>query len=242
MAILTTCPPLPTITHRSSQRFSQLTFFVRYCLGAPQRAGELAGRIVSTMNQTLLLSVLVDMTANTDVHAGELDGDSDAVIRELYSHHAKALHGYVQKFCPDRASADDIVQETFIRAWRHLPQLSADDRPVRPWLFRVARNLLIDANRAARARPMTVQEQAAGEVGTDSGLEEILDRQLVSAALQHLSPAHQTVLVETFYRGGTVAMVARELGIPHGTARSRLHYALDALRKQLQQNDAIAVT
>src|ERR1700744_129710 len=174
------------------------------------------------------------MTANTDAHR-----DSDAVIRELYSLHAKALHGYVGRFCLDRASADDIVQETFIRAWRHLPQLSADERPVRPWLFRVARNLLIDANRAAQARPKTVQEQAAGEVGTDSGVEEILDRQLVSAALQHLSPAHQTVLVETFYRGGTVATVARELGIPHGTARSRLHYALDALRKQLQQNGAI---
>jgi RNA polymerase sigma-70 factor, ECF subfamily len=182
------------------------------------------------------------MTANTDAHQGKRGGDSDAALRELYSHHAKALHGYVGKFCPDRASADDIVQETFIRAWRHLPQLSADDRPVRPWLFRVARNLLIDANRAARARPMTVREHAAGEVGTDSGLEEVLDRHLVSAALQHLSPAHQTVLVETFYRGGTVATVARELGIPHGTARSRLHYALDALRKQLQQNDAIAAT
>jgi RNA polymerase sigma-70 factor (ECF subfamily) len=194
------------------------------------------------MNQTLLLSVLVDMTANTDAHRGELVGDSDVVIRELYSHHAKALHGYVEKFCPDRASADDIVQETFIRAWRHLPQLRADDRPVRPWLFRVARNLLIDASRAARARPMTVHELAAGEVGTDSGLEEILDRQLVSTALQNLSPAHRTVLVETFYRGGTAATVARELGIPHGTARSRLHYALDALRKQLQQNDAIAAS
>ena len=79
------------------------------------------------------------------------------------------------------------MQETFIRAWRHLPQLNADDRPVRPWLFRVARNLLIDASRAERALPMTAQEQLAGEVGTDSGLEEILDRQLVSAALQHLT-------------------------------------------------------
>ena len=180
------------------------------------------------------------MTANTDTDRGNQDGDCDAAIRELYSDHAKALHGYVGKFCPDQASADDIVQETFIRAWRHLPQLNADDRPVRPWLFRVARNLLIDANRAARARPMTVQEQAAGEVGTDSGLEEILDRQLVSAALRHLSPAHQSVLVETFYRGATTAAVARELGIPHGTARSRLHYALDALRQHLQEPDAIA--
>jgi RNA polymerase sigma-70 factor, ECF subfamily len=192
------------------------------------------------MNITHLLSVLVDMTATANAPRDQLGGDPDAVIRELYSHHARALRGYVAQFCPDGASADDIVQETFIRAWRHLPQLSADDRPVRPWLFRVARNLLIDANRAARAQPVVVPDQAAGEAGTDSGLEEILDRQLVSAALQHLSPAHQTVLVETFYRGGTMAAVARELGIPHGTARSRLHYALDAMRKELQEHDAIA--
>ena len=179
------------------------------------------------------------MAATTDIPRHDLAGDPDAAIRQLYSLYAKALHGYVEQFCPDRASAEDIVQETFIRAWRHLPQLSADDRPVRPWLFRVARNLLIDANRAARARPVTVPGPSAGEIGTDSGMDEILDRQLVSAALQHLSPAHQTVLVETFYRGGTMATVARELGIPHGTARSRLHYALEALRQHLQEHDAI---
>jgi len=180
------------------------------------------------------------MSAITDAPSGELPGDADAAIRQLYSRHAGALHGYVERFCQDRASADDIVQETFIRAWRHLPQLSTDDRPVRPWLFRVARNLLIDANRAARARPMTVPAQPADDARTDSGLDQILDRQLVSAALQHLSPAHQSVLVETFYGGGTLATVARQLGIPHGTARSRLHYALLALRQQLQEHDAIA--
>jgi RNA polymerase sigma-70 factor, ECF subfamily len=194
------------------------------------------------VNAAILLSVLVDMAATTDASPDGLGGDPDAVIRQLYSRHARALHGYVEPFCPDRASADDVVQETFIRAWRHLPQLSADDRPVRPWLFRVARNLLIDANRAARSRPMTVPQEQAGEAWTDSGLEEILDRQLVSAALQHLSPAHQSVLVETFYRGRTTTTVARELGIPHGTARSRLHYALDAMRKQLQEHDATAAS
>ncbi len=180
------------------------------------------------------------MYAITDASPDGLDGDADAVISKLYSLYARALHGYVEQFCPDPACADDIVQETFIRAWRHLPQLSADDRPVRPWLFRVARNLLIDANRAARTRPRTVPGQSAGEAGTESGMvEEVLDRQLVSAALRHLSSVHQTVLVETFYRGGTMATVARELGIPHGTARSRLHYALEALRKQHQAPDAV---
>ena len=82
--------------------------------------------------------------------------NADDALRQLYSQHAEALHGFVWRFCPDRASADDIVQETFIRAWQHLPQLRADGRPVRPWLFRVARNLLTDADRAARARPVTV--------------------------------------------------------------------------------------
>jgi RNA polymerase sigma-70 factor, ECF subfamily len=180
------------------------------------------------------------MADNAQAPSGELPGDPDAAIRQLYAHYARALHGYVEQFCPDQASADDIVQETFIRAWRHLPQLRADDRPLRPWLYRVARNLLIDANRAAQARPMSAPEQPARDIGTDSGLDGVLDRQLVSDALQHLSPAHKSVLVETFYRGGTMATVARELGIPYGTARSRLHYALDALRQHLEEHDAIA--
>jgi RNA polymerase sigma-70 factor (ECF subfamily) len=100
--------------------------------------------------------------------------------------------------------------------------------------------LLIDADRAARSRPTAIQAQPTEEAGTDSGLDQVLDRQLVSAALEHLSPAHRTVLVETFYHGGSLAALAHQLGIPHGTARSRLHYALHALRQQLQENDEIA--
>ena len=180
------------------------------------------------------------MSAYTNDPSGRLPSDSDAAIRQLYCRHAGALHVYVERFCTDRSSADDVVQETFIRAWRHLPQLSADDRPIRPWLFRVARNLLIDAERAARSRPITVQAWPDEDAGTDCGLEQVLDRQLVSAALEHLSPAHRTVLVETFYNGGSLVALAHELGIPHGTARSRLHYALQALRQQIRESDAVA--
>jgi DNA-directed RNA polymerase specialized sigma24 family protein len=117
--------------------------------------------------------------------------EADDALRQLYAQHAEALHSVVWRFCPDRASADDIVQEAFIRAWQHLPQLRADSRPIRPWLFRVARNLLTDADRGAQARPVT-------------------------------------------------ATVARQLGIPDGTARSRLHYALHALRRHLQDRDIAA--
>jgi len=184
------------------------------------------------------------MSAILSATRADLAGDADAALRQLYSRHATALRGYVRPFCPDRASAEDIVQETFIRAWRHLPQLSADDRPVRPWLFRVARNLLTDADRAAKSRPVTVQAQpgqdAGDDAGDDAGLDQVLDRQLLTGALRQLSPAHRTVLVETFYRGASTAALARQLGIPPGTARSRLHYALRALRQQLQEHDAAA--
>jgi RNA polymerase sigma-70 factor (ECF subfamily) len=91
---------------------------------------------------------------------------------------------------------------------------------------------------------MTVQPQPADDARTDSGLDrvldQVLDQQIVAAALQHLSPAHLTVLVETFYHGESLATVARQLGIPAGTARSRLHYALHVLRQELQEDDPIA--
>ena len=197
----------------------------------------LAGWIV---NDPSLLFVLVVMLATSDTAGGELAGDADAAIRQLYASHSHALRRYVVRFCPDPASADDIVQETFIRAWRHLPQLSSGDRPVRPWLYRVARNLLIDADRAARSRPITVRVPATAEEGRDdTGLNRVLDRQIVADALDQLSPAHRAVLVETFYQGRTLAKAAHQLGIPDGTARSRLHYALQALRRQLEDREAI---
>jgi RNA polymerase sigma-70 factor (ECF subfamily) len=190
------------------------------------------------LNVSTLLFVLVVMLVIPDAPGGPV-GDADAAIRQLYARHAPALRRYVERFGPDRASADDIVQETFIRAWRHLPQLSSEGFPVRPWLFRVARNLLIDADRAARSRPVTVPPQPAEEGRDDTGLDRVLDQQLMADALDQLSPAHRAVLVETFYRGCTLAKVARQLGIPDSTARSRLHYALQALRRELEEREAI---
>ena len=190
------------------------------------------------MNNHALLYVLVIMLAIQNAARDESARAADAAVRQLYARHAVALHRYVARFCPDRTSADDIVQETFIRAWRNLPQLSTDGRPVRPWLFRVARNLLTDADRAARSRPATVQAEPAEEGCDDTGLNQVLDRQLVTDAIKQLSPAHRAVLVEVFYGGDSLAKAARQLGIPDGTARSRLHYALQALRVQLAAHEA----
>jgi RNA polymerase sigma-70 factor (ECF subfamily) len=78
-----------------------------------------------------------------------------------------------------------------------------------------------------------VRAEPAEEGRDDTGLNQVLDQQLITDALHKLSPAHRAVLVETFYRDRTLVKVARQLGIPDSTARSRLHYALQALRREL---------
>src|SRR5260370_34718476 len=93
----------------------------KVCGECPRAQAPPAQTATATVNVTFLLSALVDMAANTPAPGGELPGDPDAAIRQLYSHYATALHRYLEQLCPDQASADDVVQETCIRAWRRLP-------------------------------------------------------------------------------------------------------------------------
>ncbi|SOC47912.1 RNA polymerase sigma-70 factor, ECF subfamily [Blastococcus aggregatus] len=157
-------------------------------------------------------------------------------LRALFDAHARALLAYALRLTDgDRGRAEDIVQETLLRAWRNLDRLDSDTRPVRPWLFTVAQHLAVDARRARRARP-----PEAGDAVLESvpGLDEVdgaLDRILVTDALRSLSAEHREAIVETYYRGRTVAEAAAVLGIPPGTVKSRCYYALRALKLALAE-------
>ena len=164
----------------------------------------------------------------------------DDALRELYAQHGAALLAYAERFTNDRGRAEDVVQETFLRAWRHLPRLTEDERPARPWLLRVARRLLIDAARAAAVRPTVALEDRYTEPSVNGGMDEFLDQSIVLDALRRLSPAHRQIVIETFYFGTPTHITAARLGVPAGTARSRLHYALTQLRRQLESSNCIA--
>jgi RNA polymerase sigma-70 factor (ECF subfamily) len=161
------------------------------------------------------------------------NGDRDA-FRSLYRDHAGALLGYAEHLTRDRMAAEDAVQETFLRAWRHLPRLLADERSPRPWLRTVLRRVLIDAARATRTRTTRLDDVLV-EGSTDGGFDTVLDRDLLATAMAHLSPPHHEVLVATYYRDLPADRLAAVLGVPVGTVRSRLHYALEALRSQLTE-------
>ena len=160
----------------------------------------------------------------------------EVLLRALFDEHATALLSYsVRLTGGDRGWAEDVVQETLLRAWQHPRAFDVSRGPARPWLYTVARNLVMDGRRARRARPAEVDEAVLALLPSGDDIERAVETWEVADALAALSPDHRAVLIETHYRGCSVAQAAIVLGVPEGTVKSRTYYALRALRLELQE-------
>lgn len=162
-----------------------------------------------------------------------MSGDKE-VLRELHDLHATAVWRYAVHLTHDSFRADDIVQETLLRAWRTPRILAQDPATARAWLFTVARNLVIDEARSARSRHESAVAEPP-ERAIQDRTDELFDTLLIGEALDSLSEEHRTVIVRAYYGGRNTAELAAELGIAEGTVKSRLHYGLRALRLALQE-------
>ncbi|BDZ45808.1 sigma-70 family RNA polymerase sigma factor [Naasia aerilata] len=163
-----------------------------------------------------------------------MSDDETRLLRSLRDEHAAPLWRYVVHLTGDRALADDIVQETLLRAWRRPSVLDQSQSSARVWLFTVARNLVIDDRRSARHRHELTVETLPDTADADR-IDALLESWLVAEALAALTEEHRTVLVHVYYGGRSIAETAAELDIPPGTVKSRLHYGLRALRLALQE-------
>jgi RNA polymerase sigma-70 factor, ECF subfamily len=170
--------------------------------------------------------------------ASPVTNHEDTLVRMLYEEHAGPLLMFVLRLTGgDRQRAEDIVQETLLRAWRNAHRLGAQgQQSLRPWLVTVARRIAIDDHRSVSARPPeTYDRELESFPSTADDTDRVLQLMTVTDALRALSQSHREILVETYFRGRTVPEAAEVLGLPLGTAKSRVYYALRALRTALQQ-------
>jgi RNA polymerase sigma-70 factor (ECF subfamily) len=155
-------------------------------------------------------------------------GDHDA-FAELVDPALARLDAAARLILRDPELARDAVQESLIRAWRDLAGLRDPDR-FDAWLHRLTVNSCLDLARRRRRRPIEVELSPIDSPAASDPSGALADRELVDAALRRLDPGHRAVVAMHYLLGVPLPEVAAALGIPLGTAKSRLHYALAAMR------------
>jgi RNA polymerase sigma-70 factor (ECF subfamily) len=161
---------------------------------------------------------------------------SDAGVRTVYAAHGAELYRFAFRSLGDRGLAEEAVQETFVRAWQAADRFDDALGSLRTWLFAIVRNVVIDLSRARAVRPTLATESTATDLGdlTDD-IDRVLTAWQVEEALRMLSDEHRSALVEVHYRGRSYGDVAVDLGVPVGTVKSRVYYALKAMRLALEE-------
>jgi RNA polymerase sigma-70 factor (ECF subfamily) len=140
----------------------------------------------------------------------------------------------------DSDRAHDAVQEALVRCWRDLPSLRDPDR-FDGWLRRLLMHAIADEFR--RGRRFAAKVQILHEHPTmPDDVWMVDDRDQIARALQGISVDHRAIVTLYYLHGLPIAEVADALGIPEGTAKSRLHYATQAIRAELAARERIATT
>jgi RNA polymerase sigma-70 factor (ECF subfamily) len=154
----------------------------------------------------------------------------EQLVRDAYDR----LYALARRIVTDPSDAEDVTQETCLRAWRDLPGLRDPDR-FEAWLTRMLVHTSYDHLRKRRRRPATVPWIVPDPVAPEGiALEE---RERLDLAFQRLSPEHRAVLALHFYRDLGPKEIANVLGVAEGTVNSRLYYGTRALRAAIEAVD-----
>ena len=158
-------------------------------------------------------------------------GDHEA-FEVLAGAAADRLFAVARLILRDTHLAEDAVQEALVHAWRELPRLRDPER-WDAWLYRLIVNACNDQGRYRRRIAAEVQMIRTEPTATDD-VTALGDRDQLERGFRRLKPEHRTAVVLHHYLGLSVPEVADAMGVPVGTAKSRIHYATEALRAALE--------
>lgn len=161
---------------------------------------------------------------------------TDDGVRAVYAAHGPELYRFAMRSLGDRGLAEEAVQETFVRAWRAADRFDDELGSLRTWLFAIVRNVVIDLSRARAVRPgLSAVDAVDDGLFVDEAFDRVLTAWQVEEALRMLSDEHRAALVEVHYKARSYNDVAAGLGVPVGTIKSRVYYALKAMRLALEE-------
>ena len=160
----------------------------------------------------------------------------EEAARRLYRTYGRELFGFAFQRLGDRALAEELVQDVFTRVWRKAADYDPSRGSVRTWLYGIARNAVIDAERHRARRPPVAPHADDGRNDpTDEPIERALLRWQVAQAFERLTPEHREVLRLGHFGGLSVREIASLTGVAEGTVKSRTYYAMRSLRLALEE-------
>ena len=145
------------------------------------------------------------------------------------------LTGLARRALGSSHLAEEAVQETFVRAWRSRDRFDPSMGSLRTWLYSIERHLLVDMARSRQRRDVHDSRMAVETEPIVDHVERAMVAWQVEEAVGRLTAEHRLVVVEVYFRGRTSKELADRLSVPEGTIRSRLFYALKAMRLTLQE-------
>ena len=161
-----------------------------------------------------------------------MHGDEEA-FDDLVGRIGDSMHSVARRILRDTNLAQDATQQALLDAWRHLPQLKDPDR-FEAWTYRLlVHACYAEARRERRQRGnLQLLRYERGDVPDSTS--QVATQDQLDGAFRRLSVEHRTVVVLVHYLGLSPAEAAERMGTPPGTARSRLHYALQHLRSAIE--------
>lgn len=159
-----------------------------------------------------------------------LQAQDRAAIGQLYDSYSGALFGVVLRIVQQRELAEQVLQDTFVKAWRHGGSYDATKGRLFTWLLNIARNTAIDATRTAHFQKSRKTESLDALVHSPGGEGLNPDQIGVKEIVDRLDEKYRVLIELVYFKGYTQEEVAEETGIPLGTIKTRLRYAINELR------------